>query len=177
MTVGINTYAAVADVERLIGDIVTNRTFAADTVPTITQAEAELDNVAAEINAALDVAGYTVKISSTDYPYAYAAAKAANAYGAAARLLSTIPSQSYDPSEEIVDTGETRPQQYEKLLNRFIKRIEAYKIRAGMREHRLHRVFAGSQEDDDGNEKAPFFTRGMDTYPGRQALTNEDTEA
>lgn len=176
MSVGAYTYAAVTDVQRLIGDIVANRTFAADTVPTITQCENELDNVAAEINASLDMAGYTVMISSTDYPHAYSLAVAANAYGAAARLLSTIPSQVYNPDEEITDTGESRPQQYEKLLNRFIKRVESHKLRAGMRKRRFESIFAGSQEDDDGYTKKPFFTRGMDSYPGRQSLTTEETD-
>ena len=177
MALDENTYAAVTDIERLIGDIVADRTFAVDTTPSTTQVEAELDNVAAEINAELDVAGYTVPISEALYPVAHKAAVAANAYGAAARLLSTIPSEAYNPDEQIVDTGESRPQQYEKLLNRFIKRIGAYKLRAGYRKGRMSRIAAGSAQDDDGYEKKSLFTRGMDRYPGREPLlTNEETD-
>ena len=174
MTILINTYGTVAGIERLIGDIVPSRTFGVSTVPSTTQAEAELDNVAAEINAELDVQGYTVPVDVTNYPTAYAAAKAANEYGAAARLLSTIPSEAYNPDEEVVDTGESRPQQYEKLLNRFIKRIRGRFLRAGMRQGRLSRVYAGSQADDNGNNKIPLFTRGMDSYPGARSLTEGD---
>lgn len=177
MSVGANTYGTVADIQRLIGDIVPDRTFSGSTTPTTTQVEAELDNVAAEINAALDVAGYTVPISSGDYPTAYAAAKAANNYGAAARLLSTMPQETYDPDEQVVDTGESRPQQYEKLLNRFIKRIGEYKIRAGYRKGRLSRMYAGASEDEDGFEKKPLFTRDMDVYPGSRSFTDESEEA
>lgn len=176
MAVDANTYGTVEGIQRLIGDIVADRTFGVDTTPSTTQAEAELDAVAAEINAELDAYGYTVPIDSTNYPYAYNAAKAANAYGAAARLLSTIPSEAYDSDDQVVDTGESRPQQYEKLLNRFLKRVREYKIRAGMRKGRLSRVHAGSQDDDEGYEKKPLFTRGMDRYPGRTALTEGDDE-
>ncbi len=171
MAPGANTYGTVAGLERLIGDIVPSRTFAVGTVPSTTQAEAELDNVAAEINAELDVQGYTVPISSVDYPTAYAAAKAANEYGAAARLLSTIPSEAYDPTEQVEEIGESRPQQYEKLLNRFLARVKNNRLRAGRRVGRLSRVFTGAQEDDDGNAKKPLFTRDMDSYPGGRVFT------
>lgn len=175
MTVGANTYAEREDVERLIGDIVPSRTFTESTTPSLAQAEAELDNVAAEINAELDAAGYTVPISETGYPVAYKAAGAANAYGAAARLLSTSPAEAFDADEQIVETGENRPQQYEKLLNRFLKRIREYRLRAGYRKGRLSRAFAGASEDADGYNKQPMFTRDMDRYPGREpVLTDEE---
>ncbi len=171
MAVGANTYGEVAGLQRLIGDIVASRTFAVGTVPSLVQAEAELDNVAAEINAELDVQGYTVPIDAVNYPTARAAAKAANEYGAAARLLSTIPSETYDPAEQVEETGESRPQQYEKLLNRFLNRIKNNRLRAGRRVGRLSRVFTGAQEDADGNAKIPLFTRDMDSYPGGRVFT------
>ena len=174
MSVGANTYGAVAGLERLIGDIVASRTFGTGTVPTLVQAEAELDNVAAEINAELDVQGYAVPIVNADFPTAYAAAKAANEYGAAARLLSTIPSEAYDPAEQVEEIGESRPQQYEKLLNRFLARIKNQRLRSGRRVGRLSRVFSGAQEDENGNEKSALFTRDMDSYPGGRVFTEGD---
>ena len=174
MAVDLNTYGKVSGLERLIGDIVTSRTFGLGTTPSLAQAEAELDNVAAEINAELDVQGYTVPINATDYPTARAAAKAANEYGAAARLLSTIPSEAYDPAEQVEETGETRPQQYEKLLNRFLARIKNQRLRAGRRVGRLSRIFAGSQADEDGYEKKPLFTRDQDSYPGSRRLVESE---
>lgn len=172
MTLSAYCYCAQDDIERLIGDIVPSRLFTSSTTPDNDQVEQEIENVAAEINAELDVQGYTIPISETDYPQAHQLAKAANAYGAAARLLSTIPADTYDPEEQVVDTGETRPQQYEKLLNRFIARVAANKLRAGRRKGRLSRVYAGSQADDDGLTKKPLFTRGMDSYPGSRPLTD-----
>ena len=171
MAVGAYTYGTVEGIQRLIGDIVSSRTFSASTVPSSSQVEQELDNVAAEINAELDVNGYIVIINGTSYPHAYGLAKAANEYGAAARLLSTIPSESYDPAEQVEEIGESRPQQYEKLLNRFISRIRKKQLRSGMRKGRLSNVFAGSQEDDDGYTKKPLFTRDMDSYPYSRSLT------
>ncbi len=176
MAPGANTYGTVAGIQRLIGDIVPSRTFSDSTVPSTAQVEAELDNVAAEINAELDVQGYLIPINATDYPTAYALAKAANEYGAAARLLSTIPPETYNPDEQVEDTGETRPQQYEKLLNRFLNRVRKNMLRAGRRTGRLHKFYAGSQADDNGYTKKPLFTRDMDSFPGSRSLTESEAE-
>lgn len=174
MTVAANTYAAVTDIERLIGDIVDSRTFTASTTPTVTEVELELDNAAAELNAALDAVGYTVPVDEDDYPTAYAYIKAANAYGAAAVILSTVPAEGFEPSEEVESPATSRAQTYANKFKSAIKRIESEKLRAGRRVRRLERVFTGSQQDDNGNEKKPIFTRGMDDYPGRRSLVEED---
>ena len=112
MAVDTNTYAEHEDVERLIGDIVLNRTFDATTTPTLDQVEAELDNAAADLNRELDQVGYTVPVSETDNPTAYKFLKAANAYGAAAVLLSTVPSEGYDPTEEVESPAVDRATTY-----------------------------------------------------------------
>lgn len=176
MTVDANTYAEHEDVERLIGDIVLDRTFDATTVPTLDHVESELDNAAAELNAALDVTGYTVPVSETDYPTAYQYLKAANAYGAAAVLLSTVPSEGYEPTEEVEAPANTRAQTYANKFKSALKAIRENKIRAGRRKYRLGDVFAGSQEDENGYTKEPIFTRGQSDYPGRRSLTSEDEE-
>jgi hypothetical protein len=176
MTIGSNTYASVADIERLIGDIVENRKFATDTVPTKSQVETELDNAAAELNNALDAAGYTVPVDSVSYPVARAFMVAANAYGAAAVLLATVPANSYNPDEEVEGTGETRATVYSNKLKSAIKKISEHKLRAGMRENRLANLYAGSALDADGNEKKPIFTRGMDEYPGNTTNVSSDEE-
>lgn len=174
MSVGDNTYAEHEDVERLIGDVVLNRTFSISTVPTLDQVEAELDSVAAELNALLDMKGYTVKVSETSYPHAYNALKAANAYGASARLLGTIPTEAYDPSSDMVDMGTTRAQMYERYLNQMKKQIKGYELRAGMRKNRLSRVFTGGQEDSAGNVRDPLFKRGMLNKPGAEVSTEDE---
>lgn len=168
MAVDSNTYGTVEGEERLIGDITDNRKFTASTTPSISQVEAELDNAAAEINSRLDGAGYTAPVDSTDYPLAYNFLKSANEYGAAARLLATIPSEVYSDSEDIVEAGPTRIQTYAAMFNRALKQIDQGQIRAERWRDRT--IQMGSRYDDDGNEKLPFFTRDMDNYPGTRTL-------
>ena len=171
MAIEENTYAEATDVERLIGDIVEDRTFTEDTVPSLAQVETELDNVAADLNRELDQVGYTVPVSETAYPTTYKYLKAANAYGAAAVLLVTVPANAYNPEEEVEQPGETRATTYGNKLKSALKAIRENRLRAGRRTRRLEKVFAGSQEDDEGNTKSPIFTRGQDDYPGRRTLT------
>ncbi len=176
MTVGANTYGEVAGIQRLIGDIVESRTFGTGTVPTLAQVEAELDNAAADLNRELDAAGYTVKLDATEYPTSYAFLKAANEYGAAAILLSTVPSEGYDPTEEVETPGTTRAETYSNKFKSALKAIREHRIRGGMRKNRLADFFSGSQEDADGNEKLPIFTRAMDNYPGSPTTPGSEGE-
>lgn len=174
MTIEANTYAEHEDVERLIGDIVESREFTTGTIPSLAQVEEELDNAAHDLNRELDQVGYTVPVSETDWPTAYKFLKAANAYGAAAVLLSTVPSEGYEPAEEVETPAATRAQTYANKFKSALKAIRENRLRAGRRKARLADAFAGSQETDDGEEKLPIFTRGMDDYPGRRSLVNED---
>ncbi len=171
-----NTYAAVADIQRLIGDIVEDRTFTDTTVPSTSQVEKELDNAAADLNRELDQVGYTVPVDQSDYPTAYAFLVAANAYGAAAVLLSTIPSEGYDPTEEVETPGTDRATIYANKFKSALKAIRENRLRAGRRVGRLSRAFCGAQEDEDGNEKEPIFTRGMDAYPGSPTSIGTEEE-
>lgn len=174
MAVHANTYAAKEDVERLIGDIVDSRTFSDTTTPSTIQVEAELDNAAADINRELDQVGYTVPVSETDYPTAHQFVKAANAYGASAVLLSTIPAEGYNPAEEVEGVAEDRSKTYSIKFNHALKAIRENRLRAGRRKNRLDDMFGGSQENEDGAEKLPIFTRGMDDYPGTRTLVESD---
>ncbi|MFA5429845.1 MAG: hypothetical protein WC329_01645 [Candidatus Omnitrophota bacterium] len=176
MVISANTYAEHEDIEKLIGDIVPEREFNVDTVPTLAQVESELDDAAAELNNALDVAGYTVPVSSTDYPTAFAFLKAANAHGAAAVILASVPANGYNPDEEVEQIGETRATVYSIKFKSALKTIREHRIRAGMREDRLANIYAGSAQDADGNEKKPIFTRGMGQYPGNTTNVNSSDE-
>ena len=166
MTVEANTYAEHEDVERLIGDIVEDRTFTETTAPSLAQVEEELDNAALDLNRELDQVGYTVPVDETAYPTAYGYLKAANAYGAAAVLLSTIPADVYDPTEEVEQPGTTRAQVYSNKFKSALKAIKENRLRAGRRVGRLANLAAGSAVDDEGNTKEPIFTRREDSYPG-----------
>jgi hypothetical protein len=175
MTVDSNTYGTAAGLERLIGDIVGGRKFTTDTVPTLVQAEAELDNVADSINSLLDTVGYTVPVDKTDYPFAFGYLAAANEYGAASRLLGTIPTEAYDPDEQMIDIGQTRPQMYERYLNQALKRIRERMLRAGMRKARFADLRAGAATDASGNTKEPLYRRRMDEFPGARILPGEES--
>jgi hypothetical protein len=170
MSVGANTYAEHEDVERLIGDIVDSRTFTTGTVPSLAQVEAELDNVAADLNRELDQVGYTVPVNQADYETAYNFMKAANAYGAAAVILATVPSQTYEPVEDTEAPPVDRITMYSRKYQHALKVIRENRLRAGRHKQRMADLFAGSQEDDEGNEKYSIFSRGMDDYPGRRSL-------
>ena len=174
MVVEANTYAEHEDVERLIGDLVEDRTFTEDTVPSLAQVESELDNVAADLNRELDQVGYTVPVSETDYPTAYKYLVAANAYGAAAVLLATVPATTYNPDEEVEQPGETRASTYGNKFKSALKAIRENRLRAGRRTGRLENLAAGSAETEEGEEKLPIFKRGMDAYPGRRSLVDTD---
>lgn len=173
MAVGANTYGTVTGVERLIGDIVSGRSFGAGTTPSETQVEAELDNIAADINSLLDSYDYTVPIDETNYATAYAAAKAANEYGAAALLLGTVPSEAFVPAEEATEGATTRIDMYARMLARFLSRVRKREFKAGRSKDRFESAYTGASEDDDGNTKKPLFTRDMDSYPGLRSLTEE----
>jgi len=175
MALDANTYGTVAGVERMIGDIVADRTFAVATVPTLIECEAALDAIADVINARLDYKGYTVPVDETTYPYAYGLLQEANDNGAAARLLGTIPTQSYLPDEQTEEGGTTRAQMYERYLNQVLKAIDEGKIRAGMRKRMMADLRVGASKDEDGDLKEPLFRRRMDEYPGSRILPTEDT--
>ena len=170
-----NTYGTVAGVERLIGDIVADRTFAEGTVPSLEQCEASLDAIADVINAQLDYKGYTVPVVVATYPHAHGLLEEANNNGAAARLLGTIPTQSYLPDEQSEEGGDTRAQMYERYLNQVLKAIDNGKFRAGMRKGIMDDFRVGASKDEDGTLKEPLFRRRMDEYPGSRSLPTEDT--
>ena len=170
MAVDVNTYGTVAGIQRLIGDIVLDRTFSDDTMPTTAQVEAELDNAAMELNRELDQVGYTVPVVEADYPTAFGWMKAMNEYGAAAVLLNIGPADAYESAEDQEGGTPTRAQTYNNRFKGALKAIRENRLRAGRRKNRLADVFSGSQADSDGNEKTAIFKRGMDDYPGRRSL-------
>jgi len=173
MSLDANTYGTVAGVERMIGDIVADRTFAVDTVPTLVECEAALDAIADVINARLDYKGYTVPIDATTYPHAYGLLQEANDNGAAARLLGTIPTQAYLPDEESEEGGTSRAQMYERYLNQVLKSIDEGKLRAGMRKRLLADLRVGASKDEGGDLKKPLYRRRMGEYPGSRILPGE----
>ena len=72
------------------------------------------------------------------------------------------------------DAPPSRGNWFQKRFEDGLKQIISGNFLAVMgltRTGRYELVFAGSQEDEDGNTKLPLFTRGMDDYPGSRNLT------
>lgn len=174
MAVGDNTYGSVAGVEKLVGDLVDSRTFSGSTVPTTTQVESVLDDMAMDLNRELEVAGYTVPVVEADDATAYGFLAAANNYGAAAIILGMLPTGAYNPEEDIEAGGTTRQEMYSRRFNHALSVIAKHKLKAGRDTHRLERMYAGQRLDSEGLEKKPFFTRTLHEYPGSRTTAEEE---
>jgi hypothetical protein len=161
-------YGTKEGIERLIGDIVSGRKFSTSTTPSISQVEAELTNVAAEIDNALDAMDYVVPVDVTTDPHAYAFLKAANEYGAAGRLLATIPTEAYDPGEQMADIGNTRAQMYERHLKNALKLIWELKLRATMVHSRMSKLRSSAPD--------AIYKRGMLEMSGQNGEESEEEE-
>lgn len=178
MSVGTYTYGTVAKVEALVGDVVASRTFGTGTVPTLAQVEAFLDDTASQVHTALAQGGYAIETKTaltTSAPRAVDWLSLLNIYGAAALVLQTLPYEAQ--AAALPDAPPSRGNWFQKRFEDGLERIrkEGFLAIMGLtRTGRYDKVFAGSQEDSDGNEKAPFFSRGMDDYPGSRSLVGDD---
>lgn len=173
MSVGSNTYGSVAGVEKLVGDLVSSRTFSGSTVPTTTQVESVLDDIAMDLNRELEASGYTVPCDSTSYPTAYGFLTAANNFGAAAVILGMLPTGAYNPEEDIETGGTTRQETYSRRFNHALSVIAKNRLKAGRDRLRMQDMKAGARLDSNGYEKTPFFTRTLHEYPGVRTTTQE----
>lgn len=163
MGLGANTYGTIAQLQALIGDIVASRTFTTGTVPTLAQAEAEMDNAAMDLNRELEVAGYTVPVVNADYPTAYGFLAASNNYGAAAVLLGTLPHITYEEDGE--KPAVSRSQMYHNKFKHALKQIREHKIIAAMSRERMRNIYCGAQQNADGDDTLPIFTRDETNNP------------
>ena len=169
MPTSSNSYGSSTGIERLVGDIVVSRDFTATSVPTSDQVDLIIDDIASEINVALAANAYTVPVSTADDPIVHRWLESINNYGAAAMVLGTLPMTAIAPGQE--DVGVNRMEMYQAFFNRGMTRIADKKVAAARTRGRLGAVFAGSQEDSDGERKTPIFTRGMDRTPGTRSIT------
>lgn len=175
MAVGANTYGTVARVEALVGDVVASRTFGTGTIPTLVQVELLLDDVAAELHAALAEGGWPIQTLANltiNAPRAVNWLALLNVYGACALVLQSLPYEAQ--ASALPDAPPSRGNWFRKRFEDGIERIRTGNFLASMgltRTGRLEKIYAGSQENADGETKLPLFTRGMDDYPGSRSLT------
>lgn len=169
MAVATNTYSTAARVQRLIRDLVEGGEFSEATVPTLADIETFLDDTALQLNEAIRSAGYTVPVASTgDDVEANGRLVLANTFGACAMALGMFPHEALDPDNP---DSKNRMDYFQSVFDKAIEDIREQKLAATRTTDKLGRVFSGSQEDADGNEKLPVFTRKITDYPGSRALT------
>ncbi len=171
MALGANTYGTVARVEARIGDLVSSRKFTdgPDTTPSLAEVEAILDDVAAEIDAELKIANYSVPVKEADDAEAFVFLRKANSAGASAVILNMFPGTAFDPNDE--SPGTSRKNGLWAEFNRVIKMIREGRLPAARTADRTDRFFSGSREDKDGNVKRPLFTRDLHDVKGSRSLT------
>lgn len=169
MAIEANTYGLVKRVESFVGDLVEGRNFSATTVPNISQMEAFLDDIAHEINMELKQVGYKVPVVKADDPEAFDFLRTINSYGGALLAMSSLPAEAAIIVDQ--ETLSNRATTYNSFFQRGLKRIREQDLPAARDVRTLSRIFAGSQEDDEGNVNKPMFTRDLFDYPSSRSLT------
>jgi len=170
LAIGIWTYGSVARVEALCGDVVAARTFGAGTVPTVTEVEAILDDIASDINVELEGARYTLETAAdfaTNQPVVSAFLIALNSWGAAAAVLDTLPLISVAAGLDGAGEGGGRRDALNRRYLSGLKRIREKRLNAT---RSAIRVKVGSAVNDDGETKKPIFRRDLTDFPGTRSL-------
>jgi hypothetical protein len=156
------SYCGPQDVELRIGDLVTGRVFSQDTVPELAQVESIIAAVAAEMNSTLAGSGYAAPVDAAADPDARLWATAANAAGAAARILAALPASGPGKTGESDSRLAAMLDEYRQFIDAARQsRLATSRVSSG-----LARLKAGSYEHADGTRTVPVFTRDMWDYPG-----------
>lgn len=176
MAVGDYTYGTVAGIQEKAGWVVASRTFSGTTIPTDTQVEDWLDQIAAEIHAKLAEAGYPIQTKAnvtTNAPRAVKWLENLNEAGVCAEIIMSY-AVAGDPE------ANENPSGYWKA-----KYKNGLKMIAGTFLHHLglskerdssDLLVCTSVLDEDGNEKHPLFKRDMFDYPGARSIVEEDDD-
>jgi hypothetical protein len=168
MATSSDSYGTSTGVERLIGDIFVSRILSSTTVPTLTQVEFFIDDIASELNRELAAASFQVPVSTSANPLEARWLESINNYGAAAIILGSMPMTAISPGAE--DAGSNRMAMYQIFFNNALTSIRDNRFTAARVRGRLGGVFSGSQNDIDGNRKKPIFTREDGHTPGIDSL-------
>jgi hypothetical protein len=177
MAVDADTYGTIARLQALIGDVVSGRVFAdggSATTPSLTDAEAFLDDTAGELNTLLTQSEYAVPVVVGTDKAAFNYLRYVNTCGAAALVLDALPAESYSaPGMEVPASG--RKQHFQNIYLAALKLIKDEKLSATRISDGSHLgpLKIGSQKNSDGNTKNPIFIRGRTDYPGSRSLITE----
>jgi len=175
MALDANTYGTIPRLETLVGDVLINsstaRTFSATTVPSTTQAEQTLDDIAAEMNVHLLNAGYSVPVVEGTDNVAFDYMRAVNVWGAAVLVLDSLPGEAYTaPNSAGVPQG--RKQHWQNMYLHGLKVIDDGQLGATKESTggHLDDIRIGSQKDSNGNTNLPIFTRTLTDEPNSRSL-------
>lgn len=176
MTLDANTYGTVQRVMDRLGDLFPDGEPSTIDRLSNQQVERALDDVAAEMNALLEVSGYVVPIDSADWPTAYNYARTANVAGACVQVLNSMPGLSFDPENPDEMAGNRRGA-FAAQYKRFMEAVRKQEILAAKTVSIADRFKVGSATDrKTGDEKVPAFSRAMFDFPGSVVRTAPDDE-
>ena len=174
MAVESTSYGTVVGIQARVGDVVPSRTFSSSTVPTTTQVEGFIDDIASELNAELDNMGYTVPVTEAAFPHTFQYLKMVNEKGASADVMdATGHSTTIGPQGQEVSSG--RYQEYRSAVFHAIKKIRKNQLKAARTVGTLGNVKAGARLDSDSNIKKPSFKRGQWRHPNTVPIIESDT--
>ena len=177
MTVSSYCYGTVAGVQQKVGWVVPSRTFSASTVPTTTEVENILDQIAAEIHAKLTEAGYPVSTAAAVLAAAPRVSdwlEMLNEAGACAEIVMSfaIAGDSQSGADYPASYWRKRYQDGLKMIpGRFLNDLGLTRT-SELSEH----LVSGSTYDTDGNEKLPLFKRKMWQVPGSDVDSEVSSE-
>jgi hypothetical protein len=174
MAVSSRSYSTVSDVEVRVGDLVSSRTFTTGTTPTKIQVEGLIDQSAGELNMTLARMKYTTPVTSAADPDAHLVLKAANADGASARILATLPAEAFamNVTEE---EARGRGEYYQRQFNHVLKTIRDGVFEATRSRSLGKGIMVGSAETRSGVKKLPYFERGAFEFPGTGRRLKEES--
>ena len=175
MAVGAYSYGTVAGVQQKVGWVVPARTFSASTVPTTTEVENIIDQIAAEIHAKLVDAGYPATTAALVLSGAPRVAKwleMLNEAGACAEIVMSfaIAGDSQSGADYPASYWKNRYKDGLKMIaGRFLSDLGLTRTNA-LSAH----LVSGSTYDEDGNLKHALFTRKMFEVPGETVFDEDD---
>jgi hypothetical protein len=171
-----NTYGTVQRVMDRLGDLFDDGEPSTIDRLDRRQIERHLDDVAAEMNALLEVYGYVAPIDSSTNEFAFEYSRTANVAGACVAVLNSMPGLAFDPESPEVAAGNRRGG-FQAIYNEWKRRVRDREILAAKSVGLAGRFKVGSATDrKTGHEKKPVFTRDKFDYPGSVARLAEDDD-
>ena len=175
MSVNDYTYGTVTGIQAKMGWVVPTRVFSGNTVPTVSQVENILDQIASEIHAKLTEAGYPVStkvIVTSNAPRAVKWLEMLNEAGACAEIAMSfaIAGDSQSGADYPASYWKNRYKEgKEMIMGRFLNDLGLTRTNA-LSSH----LVSTSYEDTDGVVKEPFFKKRMWEVPGESVDEEDD---